>query len=76
MRHFVTTRFWQRVRSQGRCLALAVAVLLGFAALGALWAALAPVAAAGILPAGFHAAPTPGRAGWWASPSRPGRGWP
>jgi len=63
VRHFVTTRFWQRVRSQGRCLALAVGLLLGFAALGALWAAWQPEAAAGILPAGFHASAHPGAGG-------------
>ena len=36
---------------------------MGFVALGALWAALQPVAAAGILPAGFHASAHPGANG-------------
>jgi uncharacterized membrane protein SpoIIM required for sporulation len=63
VRHFVTTRFWQRVRATGRCLALSVAVLVGFAALGALWAALRPEGAIGLLPAGFHASAHPGQGG-------------
>jgi len=60
VRRFVTTRFWQRVRAGGRCLALSGGILVGFAALGALWASVEPVAAAGILPAGFHASAHPG----------------
>ncbi len=63
IRRFVTTRFWQRVRAGGRCLALSGGILVGFAALGALWAAVDPVAAAGILPAGFHASAHPGANG-------------
>jgi len=63
VRRFVSTRFWQRVRSAGRCLAMAVALLVGFAALGALWAAVRPEAAVGILPAGFHASAHPGQGG-------------
>ena len=63
VRRFVTTRFWQRVRSGGRCLAFSGGILVGFAALGALWAAVEPVAAAGILPAGFHASAHPGANG-------------
>jgi uncharacterized membrane protein SpoIIM required for sporulation len=63
VRRFVTTRFWQQVRSGGRCLALSSGILVGFAALGALWAAVEPVAAAGILPAGFHASAHPGANG-------------
>ena len=34
VRRFVTTRFWQRVRAGGRCLALSGGILVGFAALG------------------------------------------
>jgi uncharacterized membrane protein SpoIIM required for sporulation len=60
VRHFVTTRFWQRVRAGGRCLALSGGILVGFATLGALWAAVQPAAAAGLLPAGFHASSHPG----------------
>jgi uncharacterized membrane protein SpoIIM required for sporulation len=63
VRRFVTTRFWQQVRAGGRCLALSGGILVGFVALGALWAALQPVAAVGILPAGFHASAHPGANG-------------
>jgi len=62
-RHFVTTRLWQRVRSEGRCLALSVAILVGFTLLGALWAAARPEQAVGLLPANFHASAHPGQGG-------------
>ena len=60
---FFTTRFWQRVREGGRCLTLSVSLLVGFAVLGFLWAVFQPVAASGILPAGFHATTHPGQGG-------------
>jgi uncharacterized membrane protein SpoIIM required for sporulation len=60
---FFSTRFWRRVREGGRCLTLSVALLFGFAVVGFLWAVFQPVAASGILPAGFHATTHPGRGG-------------
>jgi len=63
VRHFFATRFWQRVRAGGRCLGLAVLIMAGFAALGALWAEVRPEAAAGILPSGVHASARPGVGG-------------
>ncbi len=47
---------WQRIRQLRGCLVLSAAILVGSIALGALWAAVQPVAAAGLLPAGFRAA--------------------
>ncbi|MGO8876485.1 MAG: stage II sporulation protein M [Acidimicrobiales bacterium] len=49
-------RLWQQIRQLHGCLALAAAVLFGSLALGALWAAVEPSAAAGLLPAGFQVA--------------------
>ena len=60
---FFSTRFWTRVREGGRCLVLSIAILAGFAVLGFLWAVFQPVAASGILPAGFHATTHPGQGG-------------
>jgi len=60
---FFTTRFWTRVREGGRCLTISVALLAGFAVLGFLWAVFEPLAASGILPAGFHATTHPGQGG-------------
>ena len=42
---------------------LSIAILAGFAVLGFLWAVFQPVAASGILPAGFHATTHPGQGG-------------
>jgi uncharacterized membrane protein SpoIIM required for sporulation len=60
---FFSRRFWERVREGGRCLTFSVALLVGFAVIGFLWAVLEPVAASGVLPAGFHATTHPGKGG-------------
>jgi uncharacterized membrane protein SpoIIM required for sporulation len=52
---YFSRRLWQRIRQLRGCLTLSAAILLGSIALGALWAAVQPDAAAGLLPAGFQA---------------------
>ncbi|MGH9170041.1 MAG: stage II sporulation protein M [Acidimicrobiales bacterium] len=51
---YLSSGMWQRLRSLGPCLAISAAFLFGAVLLGAIWAIAQPVAAAGILPAGFH----------------------
>jgi len=53
---FFGRRLWQRIRQLHGCLALSAAILVGSIALGALWGAVQPLAAAGLLPAGFRVA--------------------
>ena len=50
-------------KRRGRCLAVSLSILVGFAVLGFFWAVFQPVAASGILPAGFHATTHPGQGG-------------
>jgi uncharacterized membrane protein SpoIIM required for sporulation len=59
VQRFVTRRFWQRVRGGGRCLAISIGVLAVATILGLLWGLADPVAASGILPAGFHVSTHP-----------------
>ena len=64
VRRFVTTRFWQRVRAGGEVPRPFRRDPRGVRrSRRAVWAALEPVAAAGILPAGFHASAHPGANG-------------
>jgi uncharacterized membrane protein SpoIIM required for sporulation len=52
---FLSHGLWRRIRQNIGCVGIAAAVMFGFTALGVLWALVDPAAAAGILPAGFHA---------------------
>ena len=54
VREYFSRRLWQRIRQLRGCLALSAAILVGSIALGALWAAVQPGSAAGLLPAGFQ----------------------
>jgi uncharacterized membrane protein SpoIIM required for sporulation len=56
LREYVTRRLWQRIRQLHGCLALSAAILVGSIALGALWAAVEPTSAGGLLPAGYRVA--------------------
>jgi len=60
---FFSTRVWRSIREGGRCLAISIALLVGFTVLGFIWAAFEPVTASGILPSGFHATTHPGQGG-------------
>ena len=73
---FLSTRVWRSIRDGGRCLAISVALLVGFTVLGFIWAVFEPVTASGILPAGFHATTHPGQGGvvGIAIPARAERG--
>jgi uncharacterized membrane protein SpoIIM required for sporulation len=51
---FLGHRLWQRIRENGRCLALSAGVLVGAVVLGTLWALSDPTSASGLLPAGSH----------------------
>jgi uncharacterized membrane protein SpoIIM required for sporulation len=51
---FFSRGMWIRIRTNGRCLALSAAVMIGAVALGVLWALSDPASAAGLLPAGSH----------------------
>jgi uncharacterized membrane protein SpoIIM required for sporulation len=53
---FLTGGLWRRIRQNIACVGLAAAVMFGFTGLGVVWALVDPAAAAGLLPAGFHAA--------------------
>lgn len=53
-RQFLGGTLWRQVRSNGRCLGLAAAVLAGAVVLGILWALTEPAAAVGLLPAGAN----------------------
>ncbi len=63
VRQYFATDLWRQVRSAGGCLWLSVGILVGATGLGVLWALLQPAAAAGFLPAGFHASVHPGQGG-------------
>ncbi len=51
--------YWRRLHERGRELALAVALLVGFGALGALWGLTDPSAAIGVVPEMFRGAVSP-----------------
>lgn len=52
---FLSHGLWRRIRQNIGCVGIAAAVMFGCTGLGVVWALVDPVAAAGILPAGFHA---------------------
>jgi uncharacterized membrane protein SpoIIM required for sporulation len=56
VREYLGRRLWQQVRALRGCLALSALMLFGAVALGALWAAAEPAAAAGLIP-GLRVAP-------------------
>ncbi len=70
---FLSRGLWRRIRQLHGCLALSAAVLVGSLALGVLWGALQPAAAAGLLPStvqvashtrgGFYGTALAGRGG-------------
>jgi uncharacterized membrane protein SpoIIM required for sporulation len=63
LRSFLSRGYWVRLRERPWLVAAAWAILLAPAALGALWGALDPGAAAGLVPGQFQAAADPPAAG-------------
>jgi uncharacterized membrane protein SpoIIM required for sporulation len=57
---FVATDYWRLIAERPKPLLLAIGLLLGSAALGALWAVENPAAALGVVPGQFRAATQPG----------------